>query len=136
MPSESNPSYPASARIAATARLTASLRALVIDTGILGEPGCEADITRAQVAEAAGYELAEVQAAGSRGAAVERMQDGLRKLLADLHERGEVDGALCLGGAEGALIGAAAMQALPIGVPKVIVSPSASGPQRGGCTSG
>lgn len=107
-------------------------RALVIDTGILGEPGCEADITRAQVAEAAGYELAEVQAAGSRGAAVERMQDGLRKLLADLHERGEVDGALCLGGAEGALIGAAAMQALPIGVPKVIVSPSASGPRAFG----
>ena len=34
---------------------------------------------------------------------------------------------LCLGGAEGALLGAAAMHALPVGVPKVIVSPSASG---------
>ena len=34
---------------------------------------------------------------------------------------------LCLGGAEGALLGAAAMQALPVGVPKLLVSPSASG---------
>ena len=34
---------------------------------------------------------------------------------------------LCLGGAEGALLGAAAMHALPVGVPKLIVSPSASG---------
>lgn len=107
-------------------------RALVIDTGVLGEPGCEADIPREEVARAAGRELAEVQNAGSRGAAVEIMQEGLRKLLTDLYGRGEVHGALCLGGAEGALIGAAAMQALPIGVPKVIVSPSASGPRAFG----
>jgi uncharacterized protein (UPF0261 family) len=38
-----------------------------------------------------------------------------------------VHGVLCLGGAEGALLGAAAMHALPVGVPKLIVSPSASG---------
>jgi uncharacterized protein (UPF0261 family) len=40
---------------------------------------------------------------------------------------GRVHGVLCLGGAEGALLGAAAMQALPVGVPKLIVTPSASG---------
>jgi uncharacterized protein (UPF0261 family) len=40
---------------------------------------------------------------------------------------GRVHGVLCLGGAEGALLGAAAMHALPVGVPKLIVSPSASG---------
>jgi len=38
-----------------------------------------------------------------------------------------VHGVLCLGGAEGALLGAAAMHALPVGVPKLIVSPAASG---------
>ncbi|CAN5224450.1 hypothetical protein BH18ACT14_BH18ACT14_00880 [soil metagenome] len=38
---------------------------------------------------------------------------------------GRLDGALCLGGAEGAILGAGAMQALPVGVPKVIVSPAA-----------
>jgi uncharacterized protein (UPF0261 family) len=102
---------------------------VVIDTGILGEPGCAADVTREEVAGAAGHELEAVQAAGSRGAAVELMQDGARRVVRDLYDRGQLDGTLCLGGAEGALIGAAAMQALPVGVPKVIVSPSASGPR-------
>jgi uncharacterized protein (UPF0261 family) len=102
---------------------------LVIDTGILAEPGCEADVTREEVARAAGYEIDAVRQAGSRGAAVELMQQGARRVVRDLYDRGQLDGTLCLGGAEGALIGAAAMQALPVGVPKVIVSPSASGPR-------
>ncbi|HSI79206.1 MAG TPA: Tm-1-like ATP-binding domain-containing protein [Solirubrobacterales bacterium] len=107
-------------------------RPVVIDTGILGEPRCPADVTREDVARAAGYKLGEVQAAGSRGAAVELMQGGLASILAEMHAAGELDGALCLGGAEGALIGAAGMQALPVGVPKLIVSPSASGPRAFG----
>ena len=102
---------------------------VVIDTGVLGEPGCDADISREEVARAAGHELEAVRNAGSRGAAVELMQDGASRIVRDLYERGELDGALCLGGAEGGLIGAAAMQELPIGVPKLIVSPSASGPR-------
>jgi uncharacterized protein (UPF0261 family) len=68
-----------------------------------------------------------VRDAGSRGAAVEQMQEGVRAVLERLWGEGRVDGALCLGGAEGALLGAAAMAALPVGVPKLIVSPSASG---------
>src|SRR5918994_4757596 len=50
--------------------------ALVIDTGILGEPGCRADVSRQEVAEAAGHDLESVRGAGSRGAAVELMQAG------------------------------------------------------------
>jgi uncharacterized protein (UPF0261 family) len=79
------------------------------------------------VARASGHSLASVRDAGSRGAAVTMMRDGVRAVLLDLFARGEVSGALCLGGAEGALMGAHAMQALPVGIPKVIVSPSASG---------
>lgn len=101
--------------------------AIVIDSGILGTPGITADISRERVAEAAGATLAEVQNAGSRGAAVEKMQDGLRSLVRGLYDDGRIQGVLCLGGAEGGLMGAAAMQALPVGVPKIVVSPSASG---------
>jgi uncharacterized protein (UPF0261 family) len=103
------------------------VEALVIDSGILGEPRCEADVTHEQVARAGGYTLAEVRAAGSRGAAVALMQDGVRALVVRMFAEGRIHGVLCLGGAEGALIGAAAMQALPVGVPKLLVSPSASG---------
>ena len=101
---------------------------IVIDSGILGEAsGAAADVTREQVAAAAGHRLDDVRQAASRGRAVEMMRDGVRAVCVRLHADGHLQGALCLGGAEGALLGAYAMQALPLGVPKVIVSPSASG---------
>jgi uncharacterized protein (UPF0261 family) len=103
-------------------------RPIVIDTGILGEPaGIAPDISHAEVASAAGDELDGVRAAGSRGAAVERMLAGVRAICLRLFGEGRLDGALCLGGAEGGLMGAGAMHALPVGVPKLIVTPSASG---------
>src|SRR5829696_8461024 len=95
-------------------------RPLVIDTGILGEPdGCEPDIPHAEVAAAAGDDLAGVRTAGSRGAAVERMLAGVRSVCLRLYAEGRLDAALCLGGAEGGLMGAAAMHALPVGPPRV-----------------
>jgi uncharacterized protein (UPF0261 family) len=101
---------------------------LVIDTGILGEAtGIEADVARAEVAAAAGETLDEIRAAGSRGAAVQRMTAGVRAVCLRLYAEGRLDGALCLGGAEGGLMGAGAMHALPVGVPKLIVTPSGSG---------
>jgi uncharacterized protein (UPF0261 family) len=103
-------------------------RPLVVDSGILGEPdGIEPDVTRADVARAAGHDLAEIRGAGSRGAAVQLMLEGVRAVVLEAYGEGRVHGVLCLGGAEGALLGAAAMHALPVGVPKLIVSPAASG---------
>jgi uncharacterized protein (UPF0261 family) len=103
------------------------VRPVVIDSGILGEPGTSADISREEVAREGGYELEHIQSAGSRGSAVELMQQGVRAVCLRLWLEGRLDGVLCLGGAEGALLGAAAMHALPVGVPKLIVTPSASG---------
>jgi uncharacterized protein (UPF0261 family) len=102
-------------------------RPVVVDSGILGEPGCAADVPREEVAGAGGHHLDDVRRAGSRGAAVELMLEGVRETCLRLYADGRVAGVLCLGGAEGALLGAAAMHALPVGVPKLIVSPSASG---------
>jgi len=103
-------------------------RPIVIDVGILGEPtGRPADIPRDEVARAGGHELEGLRTIGTRGAAVEGMCDGARAVLLALWAEERLDGALCLGGAEGALLGAAGMHAVPVGVPKLIVSPSASG---------
>jgi uncharacterized protein (UPF0261 family) len=103
-------------------------RPLVVDSGILGEAdGIEPDVTRTEVARAAGHDLSEIRNAGSRGAAVQLMLEGVRAVVLRAYGEGRVHGVLCLGGAEGALLGAAAMHALPVGVPKLIVSPSASG---------
>jgi uncharacterized protein (UPF0261 family) len=104
------------------------VRPVVIDSGILGEPdGCVADIPREEVAIAAGHDIDKIRTAGSRGAAVALMLNGVRAVVLREYAAGRVNGVLCLGGAEGALLGAAAMHALPVGVPKLIVSPSASG---------
>jgi len=101
---------------------------IVLDSGILGEPiAIRADIPREQVAEAAGSTIDTLRAAGTRGAAVEKMKEGVRKVTLDLLAQGRLDGVLCLGGAEGAVMGATAMKALPLGLPKVVVTPIASG---------
>jgi uncharacterized protein (UPF0261 family) len=109
------------------------LETLVLDSGILGEPvDCVADIGREEVARAAGPTIDELRTIGTRGAAVERMVEGVRRLAIDLFAAGRFDALICLGGAEGSVLGAAAAKALPIGVPKLIVSPIASGQRRFG----
>ncbi|HNP71742.1 MAG TPA: Tm-1-like ATP-binding domain-containing protein [Kouleothrix sp.] len=107
--------------------------ALVLDSGILGEPlGCVPDISRAEVARAAGYDIDALRTIGTRGAAVERMIKGVEKLALELFADERCHGLICLGGAEGAVLGASAAKALPIGVPKIIVSPIASGVRKFG----
>lgn len=110
---------------------------LVLDSGILGEPlDIVPDITRAEVARAAGSDLETLRNIGTRGAAVERMTEGVRQLALDLFGEGRLQGVICLGGAEGAVLGAAAMGALPIGVPKIIITPIASGKRHFGTLMG
>jgi uncharacterized protein (UPF0261 family) len=100
----------------------------VIDVGILGEPlGIVPDIDHGEVARFANSTIGEVRQAGTRGRAVAVMRRGVQSLMTDLYRRGKVDAAIGLGGAEGAVMGAAALMVLPIGVPKVVLSPIASG---------
>lgn len=106
---------------------------VVADSGILGEPlDIVPDVTRAQVAERGGTTIDALRNAGSRGAAVHGMLAGLQGLALDLYADGRLGGVLTLGGAEGAVLGASAMKVLPIGVPKIIVTPIASGRRRFG----
>ena len=109
------------------------LETLVIDSGILGGPlDIEPDFRREVVAEAAGSTIDDVRNAGSRGAAVHEMMKGVRQVVLDLYAGGRLHGVACLGGAEGAVLGAHAMQALPIGVPKLLATPIASGKRHFG----
>jgi uncharacterized protein (UPF0261 family) len=106
---------------------------IVADSGILGEPlGITPDITRAEIARRGGTTIDALRNAGSRGKAVHGMLAGLRALALDLYREGRLQGVATLGGAEGAVLGASAMKGLPIGVPKVIVTPIASGHRRFG----
>ena len=100
---------------------------LLIDVGTGGEPGVSPDITRHEVAEAGGIALDEIVAREDRGEAVSAMSEAAPKLLAKLEVEGRIDGVISLGGGGGTAICTAAMRALGIGFPKVMVSTLASG---------
>lgn len=104
------------------------LETTVIDSGILGEPlGIVPDIDRGTAATYGGTTIEALQKAGSRGRAVAGMREALKKLTLELYKAGQLDAIVSMGGAEGAVMGAAAMMVLPVGLPKVLVSPIASG---------
>jgi uncharacterized protein (UPF0261 family) len=103
---------------------------VLIDAGIMGEPLAEPDVTREEVAAAAGADVHALAAAGDRGVAVETMAEGAAAVVSRLHAEGRLDGILGLGGSGNSALVTQAMRALPIGVPKLMVSTVASGDTR------
>jgi uncharacterized protein (UPF0261 family) len=103
---------------------------LLVDAGCLATPAARADITREEVFQAAGTSLPEMQRLSDRGIAVTRAAQGSAEIIARLHNEGQVAGVFGLGGSAGTTIATAAMRALPIGVPKLMVSTLASGQVR------
>lgn len=102
-------------------------KVLIIDAGTLEEPKLKPDITRTEVAAAAGIDLTSVIAKRDRGEAVDAMSRGAPAILTTLLQEKRIDGVISLGGGGGTAIGTAAMRALPIGFPKVMVTTLASG---------
>jgi uncharacterized protein (UPF0261 family) len=100
---------------------------LMIDVGIFGDPPFAPDISAAEVAKAGGADRAALAAANDRGKAVGAMAAGAAIILKRLYDDGRVHGAIAMGGGGGTTLGSIAMQPLPIGAPKLIVSTVASG---------
>ncbi|MEO5534733.1 MAG: Tm-1-like ATP-binding domain-containing protein [Pseudolysinimonas sp.] len=105
----------------------AGVRSTVVDIGVLGEPEFAADISRAEVARAAGFDIADLVSAADRGKAMDAMARGAALVVASLVEAGDVQGALALGGTGGTSVAAQAFRDLPLGFPRLIVSTAASG---------
>jgi len=105
---------------------------IVVDGGVMDHPsvGDGEVISADTVAEAGGGNRHSLAAAGDRSAAMAVMREGVRSVVLDLHGAGRLDGVLAIGGSGGAALAAAAMQALPVGVPKLIVSTMAAGDTR------
>ncbi|MDE0011080.1 MAG: Tm-1-like ATP-binding domain-containing protein [Candidatus Poribacteria bacterium] len=99
----------------------------VINTGILEEPQLTPDVSADEVAQAGGSSLQALRDEGDRGNSVAVMAQGAATLVAEKQAAGEIDGIISLGGSAGTTIGTTAMQAVPVGVPKIMVSTLASG---------
>ena len=100
---------------------------LLIDVGTGGPATVQPDITREQVAASIGLDLASLMAKKDRGACVVAMTHAAPALVAKLASDGRIHGIISLGGGGGTAIGTAAMRALPLGFPKLMVSTLAAG---------
>jgi uncharacterized protein (UPF0261 family) len=103
---------------------------IVVDAGTRGVPQFEPDISRAEVAAAAGVKIQDVVDPADENKEIQVMMEGASRIAQRLYDSGRLDGILCLGGSRGTAIGTAAMRAVPFGIPKVMVSTIASGDMR------
>ncbi|MEO5714423.1 MAG: Tm-1-like ATP-binding domain-containing protein [Luteolibacter sp.] len=102
-------------------------RVVLIDVGTGGPPAIPPDFTRDQVAAAADVDLTTILSRRDRGECMAVMSKVAPVFLANLAAAGEIKGVISLGGGSGTAIATAAMRALPIGFPKLMVSVLAAG---------
>jgi uncharacterized protein (UPF0261 family) len=95
---------------------------LTMDVSVLGDPNEPTDISKHQVAEAAGSSIRAAIDSGDENTAMQIMATGSSALTAELHAAGRIDGMIALGGTMGTDLALDCARALPLGVPKYIVS--------------
>ena len=100
---------------------------VMINAGVLGDPGYAIEFSREEVALAAGSDISALVAAGDRGPAVTAMAEGAALTVQRLCDEGRIHGILGMGGSGSSSIVSHAMRRLPIGFPKLLVSTMAAG---------
>ena len=103
-------------------------QALTMDVSVLGEAERACDVSKHAVAEAAGSSIDAAIACGDENEAMQIMARGAATLASSLHANEQMDGVIILGGTMGTDLALDVCQALPMGVPKYIVSTVAFSP--------
>lgn len=102
------------------------VQALFVDVGSFSASPL-ANISSDDVIAAADSDAAALRERRDRGEMMQVMSVGAARIVRDLAVSGRIHGLLALGGSGGSSVAAAAMQALPVGFPKLLVSTMASG---------
>jgi len=95
---------------------------LSMDISVLGDPVTPTDISKHEVACAADSSIQAVIDSGDENSAMQIMAKGACSLAVELHKEGKFDGVVILGGTMGTDVALDVCQALPLGVPKYVVS--------------
>jgi uncharacterized protein (UPF0261 family) len=103
------------------------LCAIVIDVSTTNAATRQAGIRRVELLRGAPKVLVDAANSRDRGTAVAAMGEMAARSLTALHDSGKIAGVIGIGGSGGTSIACHAMRALPLGVPKVMVSTVASG---------
>ena len=96
--------------------------ALTMDVSVLGDPTSACDISKHDVANAADSSIQAAIDSGDENTAMQIMAKGASAKAAELYAQGSIDGAIILGGTMGTDLALDVCQALPLGVPKYVVS--------------
>lgn len=102
------------------------IKTFMINTGVF-KPSFKPDVSNAEIAEAVGKDIKVIAEKKDRALATEILSKGMEKLVPQLYNEGKFDGIISFGGSGGTSLVTPAMRALPIGVPKIMVSTMASG---------
>lgn len=95
---------------------------LMLDVSVLGDPPYQAEFDKHAVAAAGGSTIPEIVALGDENSAMTVMAAGASALTKRLHDEGRIDGFIALGGTMGTDLALDVALALPLGVPKFVVS--------------
>lgn len=95
---------------------------VMMDVSILGDPKYAPDYSKQDVAAAADTTIEAIIKSGDENSAMALMADGASKLARQLHDEGKADAALILGGSMGTDLALDVASALPLGVPKFVIS--------------
>ncbi len=104
---------------------------ILMDIGVIGEPGVTPSISREEIAREGGTSLEKLLENPTRDEAAPVMVKGCIRILNRKIASGEVDAVLGLGGTQGTSTCCEIMQALPYGFPKIMVSTIAAGDMSG-----
>ena len=102
------------------------LKTYMINTGVF-DSEIEVDVSNKEIAKEAGYDIEDIVSRRDRAMATEALSKGMELLIPRLYAEGKFDGIISFGGSGGTSLVTPAMRALPIGVPKMMVSTMASG---------
>ncbi|CUH64517.1 hypothetical protein TG4357_01331 [Thalassovita gelatinovora] len=95
---------------------------LTMDVSVLGDPSTPTELSKHDVAAEGGHTIQQAIDGGDENLAMQIMAKGAAELTLRLYREGRFDGVLVLGGTMGTDLALDVCAALPIGVPKYIVS--------------
>lgn len=101
---------------------------LSMDVSVLGDPSQPVDVSKHDVAEAGGSSIQAAIDTGDENAAMQIMAAGAAAKALELYREGHIDGVIVLGGTMGTDLALDLCAALPLGVPKYVVSTVAFSP--------
>ncbi|MGB7183865.1 MAG: Tm-1-like ATP-binding domain-containing protein [Burkholderiaceae bacterium] len=95
---------------------------MTMDVSVLGDPATPCDVSKHDVAGAAGSSISAAIDSPDENHAMQIMAAGASALAARLQASGQIDGVVILGGTMGTDLALDVCQALPLGLPKYVIS--------------